>query len=1043
MTPLRVKLQGFLSYREPREVSFAGASVWLLAGANGSGKSSVFDAVTYALFGYHRGGSQNAVELVNKESRGFTVEFDFALDGKPYRIKRTLKKSAKGDAKTTQQVFAAAGDDFEAVPDTSKKADFDAWVSDRVGLTYETFTASVLLLQGKSEKLLDSKPSGRAEVLAGIVDLARYQKLHDAANQKRLVLKGQVESLGEQAKGVPQVADEEWAAATMNVASTEATRDTAATDVETARHTAAEAKRWAAAVARANAAADKLAGAERLLADAVKIESDFAKMTDLAAALPAVNTVVTTRGKMRESEARSARIEKEKADADRRRKLADHNAATALQQKATLAKALADDEAKYARGQNRLRELAAVLQSVKLAEEQQAAVAKCAAELTQFPGDPAADAATAAAEVERVTAAVGLLPTLERMATERQELVASRKLAAELLKDLEQIKADGKTASEAETAAKKAAEDAAKLLATATADAAKATAEKAAAAKAVEDVSTLTGSANCRACGQPLTAEHLEEETTRREAESRAASAAATATASLRDKAVAKEKAAVEALKAASDRVAELRTKYRLVQAEQAQAVAASDRHTKYLTETFTAHAAEFTPKFGPEPPTDWAATTYPSAQELDAIRALKQSLPALKKTAEAAKVTLSKWQKAKADADSATQTLSRLTTALPADPATVREEHATLAAAEKTLLNAIKATKAALEKADRDRDTHSRDAHAATTDITERTGKLHTEEETRTLLRDAIDRAMKGLPGAWQWKVETAGLTEYHVWKEEHDELTDAKIAAKFQQLAAARGTLDNLRLDSTAAREEADAFPPAVRLTSTDAEARVNAAKAALVAAELSARDARRTLDTLAGHRDRRRELGAQFLAADAEFHRYKVLAELLGRDRLQRHLVRTAERQIVDFANQALDRLSGGTLFLKVVGADGDLSADKALDLECVNRATGGPPIGVMYLSGSQKFRVAVSLALGIGRYASRRHRPIETVIIDEGFGSLDREGRQTMIQELQNLKGFLKCVLLVSHQEEFAEAFPDGYRFTVTDRTTGVERFGSGG
>jgi DNA repair protein SbcC/Rad50 len=46
---------------------------------------------------------------------------------------------------------------------------------------------------------------------------------------------------------------------------------------------------------------------------------------------------------------------------------------------------------------------------------------------------------------------------------------------------------------------------------------------------------------------------------------------------------------------------------------------------------------------------------------------------------------------------------------------------------------------------------------------------------------------------------------------------------------------------------------------------------------------------------------------------------------------------------------------------------------------------------------------------------------------------------MIQELQNLRDHLKCILLVSHQEEFAEAFPDGYRFELTDGSTKVSRF----
>jgi DNA repair exonuclease SbcCD ATPase subunit len=167
--------------------------------------------------------------------------------------------------------------------------------------------------------------------------------------------------------------------------------------------------------------------------------------------------------------------------------------------------------------------------------------------------------------------------------------------------------------------------------------------------------------------------------------------------------------------------------------------------------------------------------------------------------------------------------------------------------------------------------------------------------------------------------------------------------------------------------------------------------------------------------------------------------MLAQLLGRDRLQRHLVRTAERQIVDYANGILDRLSGGQLFLRLCGGEEGTVTDRALDLEAYNRMTGESPINVNFLSGSQRFRVAVSLALGIGQYASRQHRPIESVIIDEGFGCLDRNGRQVMIQELQNLRGHLQCILLVSHQEEFADAFQDGYRFELSDGATRIRRY----
>src|SRR4051812_47806312 len=161
MIPRRISLRGFLCYREEQEVDFSGSTLWMLAGLNGSGKSAVFDAVTYALFGVHRGGSQRAAEMINQDADGFQVEFDFLLDGEIYRARRTLRKSSRGNTTATQQISHFGQADgrpgrWEPVGDTNRKAEYDRWVRERLGLTYETFTSSVLLLQGRAEKLLDS-----------------------------------------------------------------------------------------------------------------------------------------------------------------------------------------------------------------------------------------------------------------------------------------------------------------------------------------------------------------------------------------------------------------------------------------------------------------------------------------------------------------------------------------------------------------------------------------------------------------------------------------------------------------------------------------------------------------------------------------------------------------------------------------------------------------------------------------------------------------------------------------------------------------------
>src|SRR6476620_2028289 len=112
MIPQRVKMAGFLSYKDEQEIRFDGSPLWMLSGTNGSGKSSVFDAVTFALFGHHRGGGQSFAELINKESNTLSVEFDFACEKKLYRIKRTVRRQKNESIKSTQQAFRIVQDEI-------------------------------------------------------------------------------------------------------------------------------------------------------------------------------------------------------------------------------------------------------------------------------------------------------------------------------------------------------------------------------------------------------------------------------------------------------------------------------------------------------------------------------------------------------------------------------------------------------------------------------------------------------------------------------------------------------------------------------------------------------------------------------------------------------------------------------------------------------------------------------------------------------------------------------------------------------------------
>ncbi|MCI0703810.1 MAG: SMC family ATPase [Planctomycetia bacterium] len=1043
MIPQRVKLSGFLSYKDEQEIRFDGSPLWMLSGTNGSGKSSVFDAVTFALFGHHRGGSQSAAELINKETNTLSVEFDFSSEKQLYRIKRTVRRQKNDKIASTQQVLKhtptdIVDDAWEAISGTEYKAKFDAWIKDKIGLDYETFTSSVLLLQGKSEKLLDSTPAGRAGVLARIVDLERYQKLHGKADEKRRALKGELEGISNQLSGVKEVMEEEYAEVEARIITAEEARTQTQERIDVLNALELRARHWTDTQNKLAGVKQKLAESEKLLGTALAIEKDHTRLRELRDVLPAVNTIVTERGRIGESERKTEKLSKEREEVAEKRRKSEHALDQGRKKLTDLKKTLAEDEAKKAKLESRLRELAGVLEKVRQVEDAEAEVKRLDQELKTLPADPEAAVRKLQSEQERLSLLAQHVALLERLHQDRSELtkvVAGEKSArAEEAK----LKAEGVKAKEEFTKLEMSAKTAREERAAKDQAAAEARALARQARELADEFKTMTGQTKCRACGQPLTPQHFADEKKKREAD------AAVAEKKLKEltDAATKAKKLEEDLSAkeAADRehLGKLRDKWKDADAAVKQSAADIKRLTDSCRQTYFALPQEYKDKVGPREPEEWSKATYPDRVDITELNDDAKQIDGVKRKLRVALDEASKVQTIRAKLDSARERLIKAQQGLPGgDPTALRQEFKEKQSEEKIIVNSIAAGKKAISDTETENDRQQRAVSEADRELTEIAGKVNLEESSRKQSSEAIERAKKTLPTAWQKPLETAGLTDRAKWQDELDSLVAKGTEAKFTQLQAARGGLDPLRAEIKQLEAEADEFEEEARRSPDDVRTEVNAARKELDARNKELLDAQGHKRILDGYRQQRSELNERFKQVDAEHNRYKTLAELLGRDRLQRHLVRQAERQIVDYANGVLDRLSGGQLFMRLVEAEA--GTDKALDLECANRFTGGAAINVAFLSGSQRFRVAVALALGIGQYASKQHRPIESVIIDEGFGCLDRAGRQVMIQELQNLRGHLHCILLVSHQEEFADAFPDGYRFELQDGATKVSRF----
>lgn len=249
MIPIRVYMRGFLSYRDEAQLRFDDASLWVLAGENGAGKSAIFDAITFALYGAHRGGKSNYEELINHDSDDMVVEFDFALDSDVYRVKRTLSGNRK---RPSFQVLHLTGPSApipgkpgpQPIPKTEKKDGFNEWVRDHIGLEYETFTASVLLRQGESEALLKAEPKDRHAMLTQIVNLSAYERLCQKVEKRQKELDADVKSYQNHLNALAPVDEDEIASLAVRVKQATVERDEAQQQLETVSAIKVHAQRW-------------------------------------------------------------------------------------------------------------------------------------------------------------------------------------------------------------------------------------------------------------------------------------------------------------------------------------------------------------------------------------------------------------------------------------------------------------------------------------------------------------------------------------------------------------------------------------------------------------------------------------------------------------------------------------------------------------------------------------------------------------------------------------------------------------------------------
>ena len=1027
MIPERITLDGFLCYRDRQEIDLAGLTLCMLSGPNGSGKSTVFDAITFALFGTHRGGKRGYEDLVNKRRDSAAVEFEFTCGGFRWLARRTITVKA-GSAKTTQGISRRADDGgrWQPVPDTNSVDGCNAWVQQSIGLSSEAFATSMLLRQGRADRLLLAPPKERAELLKAVVGLQRYADLSDRASDRRRLVDARHKAAEAQLNACPAVSDEhvDAAAAALAVAAADAAAADAA--VDRLQPVLGQARAWAALSDRlAKATADRRA-LDALLARRAEMLAGRDRLVELSSVLPHLRAVEENAIRLERSVQAIADLMTGRANAAadvERTKTAAQQAAAAVEQ---VVHRSADHSHRERELADRLAELDRLLAAAEAAAAHHCHLARLTAERDALPADPSADVDRATGELARLRDVAAAVQWLDLLVEQRADLVAcnargralasaTQARAAEVAAVTALADATGPQAASAERACQAAQQH--------VADAAAAVAHG---RRAVTDLHQADAQADCPTCGQTLTDDHRAAEATRRaDREQRATAAHAAAVAALEAAARTRD----DGRRSSADvqrRLDGLLADQREADRDARDLAAAVDRNVRGCGKARDNLPASVQPHIPPATTSgEWAATVWPTAADLAALAEEAAAVSVARATLERAERVLS--QRVALSAQIAALTLAQppVPTDLPADLGLVRAEHATVTADRAGLRLTITA-----DAADQKRATVAvRDGQSAldrlTADLHAVDVQLTQEQARHDGYRDAIAAATRLLPPAWaDAAVPVAELAA------EADELDRAGVVAAAERLRSADDSAALLDRQLAQFRADLSAVPAEARRPPDAVSADLDAAVAARDAARGRHRQSQGAHDDLTRRRAHRGQLADDCRAAAVSLRHHKRLAEMLDRTGLQLHLLRVAERQIVAFANAVLDRLSAGGLTLQLRSA-GD-GTDQALNLQAVDRRTAaGDVLNVAFLSGSQQFRVAVALALAVGQYAGGGHRLGDCVIIDEGFGSLDRQGQEVMIEELHRLTAIMKRVILVSHQESFADAFKHGYRFALGD------------
>lgn len=183
MRPLELRLRNFRSYAGEHTFEFRDRTLIGIVGPIGSGKSSLLDAIAFALYGRTPRIGAATKSLINQRAADAGVSLRFVVEGEVWEAARSIRR--KGQSKHALYRYEDDDPALEPVEKYLMESEVNNRVETLLGLDFAAFERSVLLAQGRFAEFLEARPADRDRVLKGVFGHDRVDRMKEVARRRR------------------------------------------------------------------------------------------------------------------------------------------------------------------------------------------------------------------------------------------------------------------------------------------------------------------------------------------------------------------------------------------------------------------------------------------------------------------------------------------------------------------------------------------------------------------------------------------------------------------------------------------------------------------------------------------------------------------------------------------------------------------------------------------------------------------------------------------------------------------------------------------